>query len=184
MRKSTNAFTIVELLIVIVVIAILAAISIVAYTGIQQRATNTGIIAGVSQSVKLINAYIAANSEYPLSGAACLVPGQSSSCTFGDAKSPSATLNTNLATLGSLPSSVPDAYPTFTGIVYSYASSGRTVDGNPLRLILVYSLLGNNQQCGVSNVLAGPWNVFTSSTTGYYSSGGGYTFCYIAVPGP
>ncbi len=38
MIKKANAFTIVELLIVIVVIAILAAISIVAYTGIQDRA--------------------------------------------------------------------------------------------------------------------------------------------------
>jgi prepilin-type N-terminal cleavage/methylation domain-containing protein len=38
MRKSTNGFTIVELLIVIVVIAILAAISIVAYNGIRERA--------------------------------------------------------------------------------------------------------------------------------------------------
>jgi|TARA_R100000655_G_scaffold72585_1_gene111104 prepilin-type N-terminal cleavage/methylation domain-containing protein len=38
MNKSRSGFTIVELLIVIVVIAILAAISIVAYNGIQQRA--------------------------------------------------------------------------------------------------------------------------------------------------
>lgn len=38
MRSSTRGFTIVELLIVIVVIAILAAITIVAYSGIQSRA--------------------------------------------------------------------------------------------------------------------------------------------------
>ena len=38
MRKSSSGFTIVELLIVIVVIAILAAITIVAYNGIQSRA--------------------------------------------------------------------------------------------------------------------------------------------------
>ena len=38
MKKTKSGFTIVELLIVIVVIGILAAITIVAYNGIQSRA--------------------------------------------------------------------------------------------------------------------------------------------------
>lgn len=41
MIKSKSGFTIVELLIVIVVIGILAAITIVAYNGVQQRARDT-----------------------------------------------------------------------------------------------------------------------------------------------
>lgn len=43
MKKDTSGFTIVELLIVIVVIAILATISIVAYNGIQDRANNAAV---------------------------------------------------------------------------------------------------------------------------------------------
>ncbi len=43
MRKTSSGFTIVELLIVIVVIAILASIAIVAYSGIQNRARNSKI---------------------------------------------------------------------------------------------------------------------------------------------
>jgi len=44
MRKPQAGFTIVELLIVIVVIAILAAISIVAYNGIQNRTYDAAVI--------------------------------------------------------------------------------------------------------------------------------------------
>lgn len=43
MKQRAYGFTIVELLIVIVVLAILAAISVVAYSGIQERASNSAV---------------------------------------------------------------------------------------------------------------------------------------------
>lgn len=60
-----NGFTIVELLVVIVVIAILAAISIVSYTGIQNRATETQVIASVKQASGKILQYQAIHGLYP-----------------------------------------------------------------------------------------------------------------------
>lgn len=68
MNKKLSGFTIVELLIVIVVVAILAAISIVAYNGIQSRAKNVQIQADIKQIVKLIEAYNADTGAYPSTG--------------------------------------------------------------------------------------------------------------------
>ena len=65
MYKTKSGFTIVELLIVIVVIAILAAISIVAYNGIQVRARDTDRASDISQIKKKIETYYAINSSYP-----------------------------------------------------------------------------------------------------------------------
>ena len=70
-----KGFTIVELLIVIVVIGILAAITIVAYNGIQIRAENTKTIQGVGQYVKALHSYTALNGNYPIEAAfPCLGP--------------------------------------------------------------------------------------------------------------
>ena len=55
MIKKAHGFTIVELLIVIVVIAILAAISIVAYTGIQERAQKSKVQSDIAQIIKAIS---------------------------------------------------------------------------------------------------------------------------------
>jgi len=63
--KSSRGFTIVELLIVIVVVAILAAVTVVAYNGIQQRAYNTKVIAGANQYYKAFLEYKAVNGYYP-----------------------------------------------------------------------------------------------------------------------
>jgi prepilin-type N-terminal cleavage/methylation domain-containing protein len=57
MRKSTTGFTIVELLIVIVVIAILATISVVAYSNIQQRARDSKRASDIAQIKKALLAY-------------------------------------------------------------------------------------------------------------------------------
>lgn len=57
MLKSKNAgFTIVELLIVIVVIGILAAITIVAFNGVQNRAKDAAQVTLVSQWESYIEA--------------------------------------------------------------------------------------------------------------------------------
>ena len=52
--RQTKGFTIVELLIVIVVIAILATITIVAYNGIQNRANDTAIQSDLNNFAKSI----------------------------------------------------------------------------------------------------------------------------------
>jgi prepilin-type N-terminal cleavage/methylation domain-containing protein len=61
-----KGFTIVELLIVIVVIAILAAITIVAYNGIQDRANNTAVESDLANIAKKIETWKITNSgNYP-----------------------------------------------------------------------------------------------------------------------
>lgn len=62
---SQRGFTLVELLIVIVVIAILAAVSIVAYNGIQHRALNTARLAEVKQWRELFALYYSENGQMP-----------------------------------------------------------------------------------------------------------------------
>ena len=64
--KKQAGFTIVELLIVIVVIAILAAITIVAYAGIQSRARDASRDSAADTIMKALELYAADNSgQYP-----------------------------------------------------------------------------------------------------------------------
>lgn len=65
MMHDRRGFTIVELLIVIVVIAILAAIVIVTYNGIQAKARNATRINDIKTTQKLIEAYNIQHGEYP-----------------------------------------------------------------------------------------------------------------------
>ena len=63
--NKSRGFTIVELLIVIVVIAILAAITIVAYTGISNQAKNTKWKANATSIQKVAEAVYADTGSYP-----------------------------------------------------------------------------------------------------------------------
>jgi len=64
--KADRGFTIVELLIVIVVIAILAAITIVAYNGIQTRARDTSALASAGSLAKKMEAFNSITGAYPV----------------------------------------------------------------------------------------------------------------------
>lgn len=68
-QRRPQGFTIVELLIVIVVIGILAAITIVAYNGIQARAENTKTVSGVADYVRTLKLYAADKGNYPVNAA-------------------------------------------------------------------------------------------------------------------
>ena len=86
MRIKTNGFTIVELLIVIVVIAILAAITIVAYNGIQQRAKNTKTISATTAWIKALKLYNADTGTWPVNsclGTATTYVGENAQCWDG-----------------------------------------------------------------------------------------------------
>lgn len=64
-KHNQPGFTIVELLIVIVVIGILAAISIVAYSGIQQRAVAVSLTSDLDNATKLLKLDQVIGSNYP-----------------------------------------------------------------------------------------------------------------------
>ncbi len=143
MKKSVSGFTIVELLIVIVVIAILAAISVVAYTGIQQRANNSSRIAVGDQWVKTFKIYEAQTGNKPpsienaaVSAKFCLGTGfpiggggvarcQNVTGTDGNspAESANATLMSELEAVTSLPTAKPIRSAGITGpYFYRYSS--------------------------------------------------------------
>jgi general secretion pathway protein G len=65
LKRTSRGFTIVELLIVIVVIGILAALVIVTYNGIQQRARDTERKTDIKGIQGQLEAYWADNAKYP-----------------------------------------------------------------------------------------------------------------------
>lgn len=186
-HSGVHGFTIVELLIVIVVIAILAVISIATYTNIQQRAKNAAIINAATQSLKTIQTYIAITGEYPLksTGAVRACVTSTSGCHDGVAGIVSAntTFDAKIATVGTLPKSVPADSSENYGVTYLYYVA-INFNGSSQPATLNYYLYGKNQQCGLPGVIQGGWNVSITSTTGYTSTTGDKTTCYISIPGP
>ena len=188
--KSAKGFTIVELLIVIVIIGILAAISIVTYNGVQQRARNTAIISAVNQTMNSIQAYIAQEDDYPIKLNVNMCITTESGCKFSDGLdiTGNSTLTANLSKISKAPLSVPIS-GAGSGIIFNINSS-RVYNGESRPAMLVYWLHGKNQKCGIDGVMnKGGDNSVGEATTppNGYTNGNtpvGRTRCYISIPGP
>ncbi len=74
-QKQQPGFTIVELLIVIVIIAILATISIVAYTGVQSRSRDSKRLSDMQSIEKALAIYSVDNGGYPTCSNTTYIPG-------------------------------------------------------------------------------------------------------------
>jgi prepilin-type N-terminal cleavage/methylation domain-containing protein len=186
MPKQRQGFTLIELLIVVVIIAVLASISAVAYTNIRQRATNAAYTDAASKIFRALQAYIVANNAYPIIGgsvSACVT--SISGCTGegGSTVANNTTFNTNMATLSTLPQDLPSVGADRKGIYVQYASN-LLLSGASQPMIMIYYLQGNNQKCGLSNVVEYSWPDPDLSTTGNSSNYSTMTRCWISIPGP
>jgi len=168
-HKKQPGFTIVELLIVIVVIGILAAVSIVAFNGVQQRARNTQTGSAVSQYLKLFKIYIADGNSYPSTGNyACLGEDYPSDLCWNNGVAENASLNTLLKSQGNklpMPGLISQSY---SGIIYVPASINWKLDGQAVNWI-VYAIDGKTttERCPVGPVatyLGGGGTDFSSTS--------------------
>lgn len=156
MTESKSGFTIVELLIVIVVIAILAAISFVAYTGIQDRAYNAKVISGSEQYQKVFLAYKAVHGAYPSTGGCLGANYPNNTCWAGNADGTTAQRTVNSSLDSQLHEFIPTKPEVGTDLINivvapSYRGGlvyipGDVTYGNRL----TYYLKGNNVNCALS----------------------------------
>jgi prepilin-type N-terminal cleavage/methylation domain-containing protein len=168
-QKQQTGFTIVELLIVIVVIAILAAITIVAYNGVQERARNTQTITAVKEYMKLYSAYAIDYDVYPGGGNYCLGTGYPDGlCWDNRVYAENTAANTGLLKyISNLPT--PSTARVYRNATDGYRAGILFVSPYNLR----YQLEGANTQCGIS----GATRTFTAGV----SSG---PECNVTVPDP
>ena len=187
-KHHQYGFTIVELLIVIVIIGILAAISIVAYNGVQRRASNTAIISAVSQTSKAIQSYIALEGKYPAkTGNVCLTIDSGCVRNTGVVEATSSELNANMSAIGGYPRKISNVGAVGTGITYNYHPD-RIFNGESRPAVLMYYLDGLNQNCGVPEVMNNwgtPPTPAVNSTTGWTGNLDiNKTVCFVSIPGP
>lgn len=183
---NKRGFTIVELLIVIVVIAILAAITVAGYSGIQSRAKRVSAFQAANDTAQLLTAYFTINNGYPaFSSDVCLGGYHSDNICRGTASlTPSRDMNfeASLSSVGILPLFPMDnTGGTYTGIIFA-RDIGRTLNGQLAEYSLRFYLAGQNMKCDVPNSVR--WTGSTYAYADYDSTWTTTTQCRIILPQP
>lgn len=187
---SKYGFTIVELLIVIVVIGILAAISVTAFNGIKERAYNTQVAVSINAYLKALVIYKEVKGDYPAhASSVCLGRDYiGGTCWWGTPTvNESAAFMTDLESVvgaSNLPGPTPTG--TTTGSIYTPVTHGNQLDGIN-RAFIAYTVRGSTSRCPVGPVVtfnsgqsfssAAPANGQTVVQNGFF-----LPQCWIALP--
>lgn len=186
--SNRKGFTIVELLIVIVIIAILAAITIVAYNGIQERAEASKTIAQASAYIKGLKLY-EASIDNRITTNTCIAPRASVTDNAGTLTCPGAN---NWTTNAPYDEPFMDQLNEYAGVRNPQLSKYNN-SSSPAGLMwfhnnyfganrsVLYYTVGPNSNCGLPNVLSGPNNALTNSGAAYSARTSSVTICMIEV---
>lgn len=201
-------FTIVELLIVIVIIGVLAAITVVVFNGVQGRATNASRISSAQTFLKAIEGYIAQNGRIPGDPAAygsCLGRNSVNICNgvssadiaAGRDSEPDPVLDAELRTIISQIPSVPNQPVVPNEEWYTpreaigpilLESSSRFVDDEPIPWAIHFWLQGSNVPCGLTVLRDMGWDPVEGRTiyqqagiSSYTLSQAGVTECIVPI---
>lgn len=142
-RYTSHGFTIVELLIVIVVIAILAAITIVAFNGIQKRGNDSQRKSDIAAIAKALELYYIDNGRYPAGSGSTTINASWSTTADASWQNLATALAPYAAKLPRDPISTPGAAVTSgTGYNYAYYANNSSYCGAGVgkMFILVYQL--------------------------------------------
>lgn len=175
-----RGFTIVELLIVVVVIAILAAISVGAYNGIQERAQSTAVISRARAYIKGLKLWEADTGRPTTSS--CIAPASYSICGnvlgWGSNPANDSSFNATLAQYSGITSPQLGKYGSDTpvGLMFYHANWWGNNQG-----VLGYRV-GPTSDCGLSPLIDASNRVnYVPSGQKYSARTSTYTSCEVEV---
>ena len=188
-----KGFTIVELLIVVVVIAILASITIVSYNGIQASAKKSSTLATVRSYLQSLKAYKAGEGSYPTTATYCLGAGYTdrtgdsvADCRWNSGNvNPNTAFNTSLAKYTQVTANIPQTavMSGTSGVIgmYFMNDSLGKLDGVTQKDWLVYAV--PDKKCGMNvPLLTGTYPEFTSKSNDTVSENWGTGgLCWIPL---
>lgn len=185
MSRTGAGFTIVELLVVIVVIAVLASIVIVTYSGVSQRANETKLQSDLASINRQIEAYRASHGSYPADlAAAGIALGQGSSLQYSVDNSTSTPTFCVTDTTGGLDWHVSNGQTPASGACAGHVTgdasctNGYTKNGSTCTLTYqaTYSAGATSYTCPSGGSLSGTTCTLTYGAT-YVSGGYGAYYC-------